>query len=1092
MGKCNDIDNVLKRNGTGQGERFVSQLEPSHFELNDFDIEDWLLFTYNFAKHVNYFDTENSAAIKGDWQDFFNCFDFEETTIPFRASRTYARQKEQITTALSNFKAAGTLTPHLTLFVCFLQLLEQSKNRFNGLTKRHLDFYYKNILQVDKRAATPDNVHVIFELAKKSIEEQIVVNTELNGKPDANGNQRIYTTDEELIANQAKVASLKTVYTDVSLQEIKASPNAKTLDGFEEPLPEDEPYWLPFGYTSEEKKYTELPDATIGFAVASPLLLLQEGTRTVQITLSFAPETIETGHRLTDFNTDILKNVISINGSGSEKWVDGIDLTEGEVEQEVIQGETIDHLILSFQLNKDMPAIMPYDDVFLLEKYDTTFPVIRFLIDTSKQDGVSFHRATLNRSLIAIKVFVDVQEASTIHIENDNGVLKANKPFFPFTPQPIKNANFYINYEEVFAKAWNEITVNFSWKNTPENGFNDWYDAYKKNAIPGESAEGVIVENDAHFTALKEILHKENWIPDTSDTQVLFTKEEDTSVYNCAVQIGNTQGFEVDKTGPIRLRLNTSFLHDLFPKLYASSLIGNTTSTVVSTEDNTTITTSTTEGNIPNAPYTPIAENITVNYNAEETRSIQSQIVPINEVTTVHPLNTNDAHTQERIQLFHIHPFGQCEEHTYLKLKRYQKGIRDVYDKSTIHSYLVPKYCDGGELFIGLKDAQAQQNIALLVQVLEGSENPQVTSFAEREEIQWAVLCDNQWKSLTNDILSNSTGNFLSSGIVKFGLPRQVTQDNTRLPEGYIWIRAKMHRAYNAICKAIDIHTQAVLATFEDRNNELAHLDKGLAAETIKKLITRIPQVKGVSQPYTSFNGIPEESDTRFYRRISERLRHKNRAITLWDYEHLILQEFPEVFKVKCLNHTYIQDENDTTKDNYIAAGHVTLVVIPDSVNKNVFDIYQPRVSKGLINKIKAFINQHNTSQVTADVINPRYEEVAVTLEVEFLKGYDERFYSKQLEEDIIKFLSPWAFDTHQEVVFGIDLHRSVLIDYIEKLPYVDYLQNVTIQKDTVVMGNVVTPSNPRSILVSAKSHNISTVLTPCGDNNVQEKLICQ
>jgi len=466
MGKCNDIDNVLKRNGTGQGERFVTQLDPSLFELNDFDIEDWLLFTYNFAKHVNYFDTENSATIKGDWQDFFNCFDFEETTIPFRASRTYIRQKEQITAVLSSFKEVGTLTPHLTLFVCFLQLLEHSKNRFNGLTKRHLDFYYKNILQVDKRAATPDNVHVIFELAKKSTEEQIVIKTELNGKPDTNGNQRVYTTNEELIANQAKVASLKTVYTDVTLQEIKASPNAITLDGFEEPLLEDEPYWLPFGYTSGEKKYTELPDATIGFAVASPLLLLQEGTRAVEITLSFAPETIDTGHHLTDFNTDILKNIISIYGSGSEKWIGSIALIAGTIEQEEIAGELIDHLTLSFQLDKDMPAIMPYDDAFLLEKYDTTFPVVRFLIDTSKEEGIPFHRATVNRVLKSIKVFVDVQEASAIHIENDNGLLKANKPFFPFTPQPIKGSNFYIHYGEAFAKAWNEITVNFSWKNT--------------------------------------------------------------------------------------------------------------------------------------------------------------------------------------------------------------------------------------------------------------------------------------------------------------------------------------------------------------------------------------------------------------------------------------------------------------------------------------------------------------------------------------------------------------------------------------------------------------------------------------------------
>lgn len=1100
MGKCNDIDNVLKRNGTGQGERFVEQLRPSLFELNDFDIEDWILFTYNFAKHVNYFDTTDSNTTKGDWQSFFNCFDFEDATIPFRASRSYKRQKEHITEVLASFREAGTLTAHLTLFVSFLELLEQSKSRFNGITKRHLDFYYKDILHVDKLAATPDQVHIIFELAKKSIEEQIVTRTALNGKQDANGNQRIYTTNEELIANQAKVASLKTIYQDVSLQEIKASAVANTLDGFEEPLPEDEPYWLPFGYTSTEKKFTELPDAEIGFAVASPLLLLREGVRTVQITLNFATETIITGHKLTDFDTPIIEDIISIYGSGLEEWVGPIGIktatdTTTNMSTNVVSNN---QLVLAFQLSKDIPAFVPYDNAFLLEQYDTTFPVVRFLIDTSKKEGVSFHRATVNRILTSIKVEVDVQEASSVGIENDNGLLKAQKPFFPFTPQPIKGSNFYINYEEAFAKAWKNITVHFSWKNTP-NDFTAWYDAYKKNAIPGETSEDSIVEDETYFTATREVLHKENWIPVGTGPQLLFENADDTpddtvdtpTAYNCAVTIDN-ENFDIDKTGPIRLRLDNSFLHDLFPKIYASALIGNTTSTVTIENNVPIVNTTTTEGNIPNAPYTPIAENITISYVAEETRLINSQILPIDEVTPITVLNQKETYAGERIKLFHIHPFGQNEEHNYLKIKKHQKGIKDVYDTANIHSYLVPRYCDGGELFIGLKDAQVQQNVALLIQVLEGSENPQVTSFSEREEIQWAILCDNKWKSLTNDILTNSTDNFLNSGIIKFAIPRQATQNNTQLPEGYIWVRAKMHRAYNAVCKAIDIHTQAVLSTFEDAENELSHLDNGLEAGSIKKLITRIPQVKGVSQPYTSFNGIPEESDMRFYRRVSERLRHKNRAITLWDYEHLILQEFPEVFKVKCLNHTLIIDENDTTKDNYVAAGHVTLVVIPDSVNKNVFDIYQPRVSRGLLTKIKSFINKHNTSQVTAEIINPRYEEVAVTLEVEFLQGYDERFYMKKLEEDIIKFLSPWAFDTNQEVVFGIDLHKSILIDYIEKLSYVDYLQNVIIQKDSVVMGNVVTPSTPRSILVSAKSHNISTVLTPCKDKTAQENLLCQ
>ena len=64
-------------------------------------------------------------------------------------------------------------------------------------------------------------------------------------------------------------------------------------------------------------------------------------------------------------------------------------------------------------------------------------------------------------------------------------------------------------------------------------------------------------------------------------------------------------------------------------------------------------------------------------------------------------------------------------------------------------------------------------------------------------------------------------------------------------------------------------------------------------------------------------------------------------------------------------------------------------------------------------------------------------------LEVQFYEGFDEIFYSKQLEIDITKFLSPWAFDSNETIVFGVDLHKSVLIDYMEKLPYVDYLQNV-------------------------------------------------
>lgn len=1093
MSNCNDIDKILKRGGTGQIERFIEQLDPSNFELQDFDIEDWMLFTFNFAKHVNYFDT-NINEVSGNWQDFFNYFNFTDTTIPFRSSRGYQKDKETIKEVLSAYKEEGKLTPHLTLFICFLMLLEESKTRFNKLTKRHLDFYYKEILQVSKRPATPDNVHVIFELAKKSFQQQIEEGTELNAKKDANGKLRIYTTEEELIANKATVASLKTCYYDTTTEEIKASPVAITLDGEKEPLPEEAPYWFPFGYPSNVNDFITLPDANIGFALASPMFALAEGKRTVTITLEFEEEKVVTDYKLDGFNPSDLKNSIHVYGSGSSEWIGPLKLSTSTKPNEGSRVVNNNKLVLVFQLEKEQDAVVNYNNEILLENYNTSDPLFKFQLNTDTEEatayGFAFHRALTNRNLTKMTVHVAVEEAKNLLLENDNGKLKANKPFYPFTSQPVQQSNFIVNYPEAFSKKWESITVSFDWKNAPED-FKEWYEAYlkpsksrgKKSTYLAEIQKStideahLIVEDETYFTAEKSIYHKEEWKAIEED-QVLFSEllDQETEAflnYECKFSVTNASGYEPETVEGVKLSLNNTFLHELFPRLYALAL------------------TSETDVLIPNEPYTPIGEQITINYTAEETRTVVSQVLPVDETTPLLAANTEEAYLEERIRLYHIHPFGQNEEHNYLKTKLQERDIKDQYDSSIVTSHLVPTYCKGGELYIGLEDAEELQNIALLIQVLEGSENPLAPSFEENEKIQWAILCDDKWKSLDDYIISDNTGKFLTSGIIKFSIPREATKTNTRLPMGYHWVRAKMHKNYDTVCKAINIHAQAVLASFEDHDNELSHLEDGIPPNTIKKLITRIPQVKGITQPYTSFDGKPEESDIDFYRRISERLRHKNRAIALWDYEHMILQQFSEIYKVKCLNHTKVAT-NEATKDNYVAAGEVTLVVIPDTVNKNVFDSFEPRASKGLLNKIEAYINQYNTMHVTAKVINPNYEKVHVRLEAKYKEGLDEIFYSKQIEEDIIKFLSPWAFDSTKAVTFGVALHKSVLVDYLEKLPYVDYLQNVIIEKEGQAIDGVIAPSNPKSILVSAKTHTISTVLTTCKGIKEKPTITCQ
>jgi hypothetical protein len=1058
------IPNILTRNGTGQEQRFVNALHPENFELHDFTIEDWILFAYNFSKNVNYFSTNNYEVASGDWQNFFKKFTTD--SIPFRGTREYDKLKETISDHLNELSKESKLTPHLTLFVCFLNLLELSKKRFNQLTKRHLDFYYKEILQVDKREPIADQAHVVFELAKKITEQQIQEGTSLDAKKDALGNVRIYKTNEELIANKTVVSQIKTVYNSnkEELQKIKVSSNAKTKDGLEEPLQEDKPYWYPFGYPSIAKNVNELPDANLGFTIASPMLFLKEGLRTVTLTFKFNDNFTKE-----ILNIDKVLEAITIFGSGSEKWIqtkltliDGVNDGELDTDKKEIS--------FTFQLDYDVEPLVNYNQELLLTEYDTKHPLVRFEFDMSNSSGYNFYKILAENTLNEIIINVDVEGVKSVTIENDNGGLKPSKPFNPFTTRPISGSNFLVNYQEAFSKKWTNFTVNLNWKNVPDD-LKKWYAAYVNsssfssiteygNAIKstiGIESRNLIVSGSDYFKIEKRLLHAGGVSKETAGEIIsLFSRDEIEDgdnkevVYSSKITTQNVaNSYAIDKAGPLQLSLEQSFLHELYPRLYALAVSSQNL-----------------EIDLPNEPYTPLLESISVDYVAEESLVLSEASIETN-----------------RIQLFHEHAFGQSEEnYSKKKFLQEEKNIIDVFDKDTIQTFLVPRYCKGGHLFIGLENVVNQQNVALLIQVLEGSENPLVPSFSDSEKVHWSVLCDNKWKSLENNIISNDTDNFLKSGIIKISIPREATSNNTLLPEGFVWIKAQMDKEFDAVCQAIDIHAQAVVATFENNSNEVSHLKDGLPAETIKKMVTRIPQVKSITQPYNAFGGSSEETDESFYRRISERLRHKNRAITIWDYEHIILQEFPEIYKVKCLNHT--------SDKSFTSAGNVTIVVVPDTVNKNVFDIYQPRVSMALLNKISNHVNELNTLHVKAKVINPNYEEVTIGLEAKFYEGYDENFYKEQLKTDITKFLSPWAFDDTKEVTFGIMLHKSVLIDYIEKLPYVDYLQNVTMNGDADIYK--IVPTDPKSILVSAKEHSVSTVLTTCKGEKTKIEPVCQ
>jgi hypothetical protein len=251
-------------------------------------------------------------------------------------------------------------------------------------------------------------------------------------------------------------------------------------------------------------------------------------------------------------------------------------------------------------------------------------------------------------------------------------------------------------------------------------------------------------------------------------------------------------------------------------------------------------------------------------------------------------------------------------------------------------------------LFIGISNFHLPGLISLYFQLQEASGDVNKAI----QKLSWYCLKGNTWHLLeAQQILHDSTQSLTQSGIISFNLV-ELTADNSHsiLDDGLTWLKASVPAESAAYPQMISIKSQAAMAVFEDSGNDPAHLRNPLAAEKITKFLEKPDGIKAVTQPFESFGGKMKEEAVPFFTRVSERLRHKQRAWNIWDYERIILENFPFVYKTKCISHTTGQTE--------FAPGHATIIVIPSLVNVATYNKLEPRVSVGNLQKINEFINK--------------------------------------------------------------------------------------------------------------------------------------
>jgi hypothetical protein len=1035
------IQNLIFQLGQSQRDRLCPELDIHFADVDEQTPSDFLQFAKTFAEFVNYYRDDPNTPI-GDWQNFF----------PDEAA---------IATLIANHDAS--VTPHLALFLAFLELYKTPQAVINRITGRHLDFYYKDILRLQKKAAIPDKAHVLIELKKKAQPLAITPEQAFSAGKDPTGVELIYKPIRETIIDTAKVDSLRSLFIDQGT--VRYAPIANSANGLGDPLPEEEPKWFGFGHTKTPSQ-PGLPAAEVGFAIAAPVLRLKEGERKISVTLTLSDRQGLTDQSLTESFEVFL--------TGEKAWLGPYTLSP-----KIGTGK---RLQFSITLPATEKAVVDYDPTIHGYAYTTQAPVMQVFLKTESTQITysSFSNVLLQKAKIA----VEVSNVTSLHLESDSGVLDAKKAFLPFGIQPTAGSRFLVSYPEALTKKLSEVTLTLKWKDAPAN----FADRYKNYGISGIS--------NTYFTAAVGFQDGRGQAFSTSGVQLFNTSDASTLrtlppfTYNTpAAPVTITPGMKVyalHKTlmkwgviaaeqyvlqkpvlkpfkmvapdfqkdfktitpevpedpatiapefrqGFITLTLQRGFEHDTYRKKYVEQVMtfsrnGGTLNLILE-------------------PYTPTIQNIALNYKAE------SDEVDIAS-TSLDDFANND------LQFFHIAYFGQLREHGYQR-----QQFKDTVDAAIATTIpLLPAYPYTGELLIGLNQLQPEDSVSLLFQVAEGSADPTL----KPATLHWFVLCDNYWKSLNATL--DTTNQLLTSGILQFAIPPQATTHHTILPSDRIWLKAAISGDVTAVCQLIEVAANAVEVQFSDQGNDPNHLLTTLEKGKIIKLKSGLAAVKSVKQPYAGFGGSPIEADAAFYIRAAERLRHKHRCITPWDYERIILDAFPKVHKVKCIPHA--------REDAWLSPGHVLIVVVPDLKNKNAIDRLHPRVDADTLSRIQTYVQRYIGMQVQAQVKNPRYQAIQLDFKVKFQRD-DFNYYRIQLQQAITQFLSPWAYATEREISFGGKVYKSVLLDFVEDLPYVDYvtdfkLYSYTDGNNNTIDLNTVEPETPDTILVSAQTHLIS------------------
>lgn len=373
---------------------------------------------------------------------------------------------EHATQAFYQQENQPTPYPDTALLMAFSRLMETQQEVINQFSTKHLDFYYDHILQQSLQIAQADQVFVCLKLADKAQPLNLPAGTlfKAGSYPDQSGIMFANPADTEI--NHAMISSVQTLYYDQTHPDARVlylNTIAKPAQVSRNPL-EEIVSWDGFGNNEG------LP-VQQGFALASPLLFLQGGLRTISVTLTFQSDySLSPSAELADFIQAFPNSQFYL--STEKTW---FTLSHGDIK--ILPAPC--GVEIKITLPPEAPSIVAFTKS--PDGFSSAWPMLKITLSPSVD-------LSLPPSLAKVNIQVQVDQFSHFSLANTSSPLPNTGLQQLFGPVPEVGDCFYVGSNECFAKPISSLTLNINWDKLPSN-FSDYYAQYNQYLFTQGTAE---------------------------------------------------------------------------------------------------------------------------------------------------------------------------------------------------------------------------------------------------------------------------------------------------------------------------------------------------------------------------------------------------------------------------------------------------------------------------------------------------------------------------------------------------------------------------------------------------------------------------